>query len=65
LITCILCLVGIASIIIYWIFIPELAMYLTLFEIPFIGFFILVGRKGWIGGGCGGSGGDGGCGGGG
>ena len=48
LISCILLFVGAASIISYWVFIPDLALYLTLFEVPFIGFLILAFHKGWI-----------------
>ena len=47
LIICILCFAGITSIIAYWIYVPDLAMYLTLFEIPLIGFVILALKKGW------------------
>ena len=45
LVTYILCFAGITSITSYWIFIPDLALYLTLFEIPLIGFFILALKK--------------------
>jgi len=69
LIICILCFAGITMIIAYWIYLRDLAVYLTLAEITFIGFLILALKKGWVGGsGSGGdSGGDsggGGCGGG-
>ena len=43
-----LCFLGIAGIIIFWIFIPDFALQFTLFTIPFIGFMIFVGKKGWL-----------------